>query len=252
MNFTLQRPLIILDTETTGTNVQTDRIVEIGFRVLYPDGTSKTWCRYINPGCPIPAEVTEVHHITDEMVAGEPSFGQLARNLAIGFNNCDYCGYNIKFDLSIIGAEMQRAGVEWSVGDARLLDPHALWRVLMPRTLSDAVRQFLHREPTEAHRALGDAEDAFEVLLAMLEAFKLPPDMDKIHALAFPVIGADGAGKIIWRGKEAAIGFGKHNGTLLRDMPAGYLKWMLNGDFTPRTKELVRDALQGKYPQKGE
>lgn len=248
----LTRALIVLDLETTGTNVKEDRIVELGFRVWYPDGSNKSWNRFIDPGCPIPADATQVHHITDEMVAGSPTFAQLAENLSRGFRDCDYCGYNVHFDLRVLEAEMHRAGVNWTPGDARVLDPLALWRILEPRTLSDAVRRFLKREPTEAHRALGDADDAMEILEALLEEFKLPLDLDKLHAMAFPMIGVDGVGKIIWKNGEAALGFGKHNGTRLRDMPPGYLKWMLDGDFTPRTKEIVRNALQGKYPKKEE
>lgn len=131
---TLTRPLFIMDTETTGTNTETARIIELGFEQWSDKGIVKEWRTLVNPGVPIPAGSTEIHHITDAMVTGckvcggaqkdlnanfctcevfapWPTFRQLAKNLAYGFRDCDFAGQNIRFDLRVITAEMKRANV---------------------------------------------------------------------------------------------------------------------------------------------
>lgn len=61
----LDRPLVVLDTETTGTDPQSDRIVHLGLIRLDPDGSSDEFETLVNPGLPIPAAATAVHGIDD-------------------------------------------------------------------------------------------------------------------------------------------------------------------------------------------
>lgn len=249
----LTRPLVCLDVEThdKGSPEQV-RIVELGFKKLYVDGREPyRYVSFVDPGVPITAGATEVHHITDDMVVNAPQFNQLAPSLLKGFRDCDYCGYNVRFDLRVIAAEFLRVGIEWSPGDAKLLDSMHLWRVGQPRTLSDAVREFLKREPTEAHRALGDAEDALDVALAQLERFQLPHTIAELHALCYDDNHVDSEGKFVWINGEVACNFGRHRRTLLKSMPVEYLDWMVRkGDFSTEVKKLVANALSGVYPTK--
>lgn len=90
----LERPIIFFDLETTGTNVTHDRIVEISYIKVYPDGTEEKKSRRLNPEMPIPAASTAIHHITDADVANEPTFRQVARSLLSIFDGCDIAGYN--------------------------------------------------------------------------------------------------------------------------------------------------------------
>ena len=82
MKLQLTRPLVFFDLETTGTNINSDRIVEISFVKLMPDGRVIEKTRRINPEMHIPEESTAIHHITDADVAGEPTFRQIASSLA--------------------------------------------------------------------------------------------------------------------------------------------------------------------------
>ena len=87
------KPRLFFDLETTGIDKVNDRIVEIA--IIRFDGEKKfEFQSYINPGIPIPAGATEVHGITDEMVADKPKFEQLAKKLHNIFNGCDLYGYN--------------------------------------------------------------------------------------------------------------------------------------------------------------
>ena len=99
----LKYPIVFLDTETTGTNVYSDRIIEIAAIRLNPDGTEKKGFTRLNPGIPIPAEAVAIHKITDKDVADKPKFADVAEKLMAFLDGCDFAGYNIKrFDLPIL------------------------------------------------------------------------------------------------------------------------------------------------------
>jgi len=183
-----------------------------------------------------------------------PTFKELAESFAKGFNNCDYAGYNVRFDVRCISGEMKRAGVEWSQGDAKLLDSLRLWQLGEPRTLTHAVRKFLGREPSAAHRALGDATDALEVAFAQLELWPdLPRDLGKLHDLCYDASAIDPDGKFKWVNGEVTFTFGKYKGVPLKQaiaMDARYIKQFMleKGDFSVEVKRLLVNALNGVYP----
>lgn len=222
----LQRPLLIFDTETTGPEPANDRIVEIGFLRIMPDGTTKEWQSFINPGIPIPKEATfgngtdayPGHGITDAMVQGcrrcyeaghvgvtqdthdsytqdephdfipWPFFSQMADNFLIGFSHTDFAGFNVKrFDLPLMKAEFARNGKEWSYDDAHILDGFRIWQLGEGRSLSDAVEAFLQRKHEGAHRALDDVQATAEVLIAQLTRFiRLPRTLPALHEKCWP------------------------------------------------------------------
>ena len=112
MKLNLKRPMVFFDLETTGTNISTDRIVEISVVKVMPDGEQIVRTRRINPEMPIPAEATAVHHITDEDVKDCPTFRQVAKSLREFMTGCDFCGFNSnRFDLPLLAEEFMRAGV---------------------------------------------------------------------------------------------------------------------------------------------
>lgn len=229
----------------------------MGFHIEYHDERpSRQWAHYFKPDLLITPAATEVHGITNEMVAGAPRFDQLAGNIASGFKNCDYCGYNVSFDLRCITANMRRAGVRWSRGTARLVDALAIWRKAAPRTLSDAMQVFLQRSATHAHRAFEDAKDAFDISQAQLAKWPdLPRTPAELHLLCFGDDShfVDPDGKFIWSDNQVVCNFGKHGKTKmpLKYMPRKYLDWMLTGgDFSIEVQDLVTAALKGIYPTK--
>lgn len=259
MTLQLVRPLIWLDVETHDKcNPEDSHIIELGIHICYHDGRpDKTWCKFIKPGVPISPGATEVHHIKNEDVVDAMPFSYYAKNLATGMRDCDFGGYNIKFDLRVIEAEMKRAGVPWSWDGAFLADGLRLWQIGQPRTLSDAVREFLGRGTTDAHRALGDAEDARDVFLAQLERWqdKLPTTMKALHELCFPQDpnAVDREGKIVWLDSgQACLTFGKHARKPLRAVPRDYLEWVIGQSFPSDTKEILKQCLRGNFPTKQE
>lgn len=257
----LDRPLVALDVETHDTRCQIEqaRIVEIGFIMLYPDGHEpKRYNSLIKPDLMITPEGKAVHGISNEDVASRPMFKQIASSLAKGFTDCDFAGYNVKFDLKVIQCEMQRAGIQWSYSNAHIVDALRMWQIAEPRSLSDAVNTFLDREPRMAHRALEDAEDALDVAIAQLHKYpKLPRHVKLLHEKCFPQDpnSVDPDGKFVWRGGTAVFGFGKYRDKSIEEVLAldsQYLsKFMLGGDFSPEVKTIINNALQGNLPTRG-
>lgn len=252
----LTRPLFSIDIETHAfVAPENSHIIEMGVIGYYPDGTTKEFHSLFKPPIPITQEATDKHGITNEMVKDAPAFkGAGAQRLAATFTDCDFCGYNVLFDLRVLQGELTRSGIPWRYRKAYLLDGYALWKAIKPRTLEGALKEFLDREPRQAHRALEDAKDAYDVFLAMLDRFGLNYIPETIHKMCFKEIDdsnwVDPDGKFIWDNNEVICNFGENGKkkTPLRQMSSRYLKWILNSDFSPEVKELVKNALNNLYP----
>lgn len=246
----LERPLIVFDTETTGTNPRADRVIEIACLKVHPDGRRELWLRRINPGIPIPPASTAIHGITDADVAGEPRFRELAPELAAFLAGCDLAGYNIAgFDLPVLRAEFLRAGVPFDVSDRRLVDAQRIFFSREPRHLAAAARFYCQSEHAGAHGALADAEMTLRVLEGQLERYaELPRSVGQLHDLFCAGIDQDldPEGRIRLVNGEPTINFGKNRGRALRDIgreEPGFLRWILKGDFSEPVKTIARKYL---------
>lgn len=254
----LVRPLAVLDLESTGLNPDLDHIVQIGLTIHYPTKPPVPWVTLVNPGVPVPAEATSIHHITDEMVKDAPLFRHFADGLAKHLTNVDYVGYGVYFDLKLLRMEMRRAKVAWNweTTDSRVIDALSIYRRLKPHDLASAYREYVDPAGFEgAHDAGRDVAATEAVIVGQLGAY--PNDVPRtVAALAdycFPVRPGyvDKAGKLMWRNGEACLAFGRWTGKPLREVDKGYLEWMLTSDFPADTKAVLRTALAGEYPKRG-
>ena len=89
MKLNLKNPIVFFDLETTGTNINTDRIVEICYLKVYPNGNEETKTMRINPEMHIPEASSAVHGIYDADVADCPTFKEVAKNVARDIEGCD-------------------------------------------------------------------------------------------------------------------------------------------------------------------
>lgn len=263
----LTRPLFVLDTETTGTDTNSDRIVELGFQRWTADGMDKEWRSLINPGVPMPAGAQAVHGITDimlnqcqrcgnlrigctcEQFHAVPMFKQLASNLAKGFADCDFAGKNVRFDLRIVAAEMKRAGVEWSYVSARVIDIDRLEQLAVPRDLGSLHEKYTGAKHDGAHGALSDVRASTTVIVKQLEAHEqLPRDLDKLHEAQWPGwLDDNGSFKMV--NGVATCMFGKWRGRPMRAIESSYWDWILKNDFPGDVKALASAAKLGKFPE---
>lgn len=249
----LTRPLVALDIESTGTNPDADRIVELGLVRLDPDGTRSTWRWLLHPGRPIPPETTAIHGFTDEAVADQPGFVDEAGAIAAALTGVDLCGFGLRgMDLPMLRAEFARAEVPWPCEGARVVDAYEIFRDREPRSLGKAVRFYCERELVGAHGAVADAAASLDVLLAQVEHY---PDLPRDLAGLDVASGgrrpdwATELGHLRWHEDgHLTVGFGKHKGRRLYDLDDGFLRWVLRNDFPADVRALCEDVLRGAQP----
>jgi DNA polymerase-3 subunit epsilon len=265
MQLNLKRPIAFFDLETTGVNVASDRIVELGIVKISPDGTKESKVKRINPGIAIPLESSLIHGIYDADVANEPTFKAIARSLAEFLKDCDLGGYNSnKFDIPVLMEEFLRAEVEFSLEGRNCVDVQNIFHQMEQRTLKAAYKFYCQKDLINAHNALADIEATYEVFLAQIEKYKDVEFTDKAGNKSIPVVNdmkalgdftkmtrnVDLAGRIVYNDKGVEVfNFGKHTGKpvleVLRQEPS-YYAWMQQGDFPLYTKKvLTRIKLQG-------
>ena len=255
MKLNLNRPLIFFDLETTGTNVTQDRIVELSYIKVYPDGREEQKSRRINPGIPIPPASTAVHHITDEDVKDEPTFNKIAKSLHQIFEGCDIAGYNSnKFDVPLLMEEFARCGINFDVSGRHFIDVQNIFHKMEQRTLVAAYRFYCGKELEGAHSALADTLATYEVLKGQLDKYKdLENDVEKLAKFSASGKNLDLAARIILDDQDRPIfNFGKHKGKtvkeVLRKEPSFY-DWMMQGDFPKNTKDVLFQ-LKSQYSKK--
>lgn len=254
MTLNLTRPLVVLDVETTGLEPDIDRIVQIGLVTQPPGGVIQQFQSLVNPGCPIPPEVTEIHGITDEAVKDAESFPAVWSRVAELLEGADLCAYNARFDLSMIEAECKRNGIPWEP-PARVIDPLLIFRAFHPHTLVGAVRHYCGREHEDAHSAMGDVLATLEVLEKQSEAHGLA-SVEQLIEASQPAKNAqwvDATRKFYWRFGAPVFAFGKHRGRPLAEVvncDSSYLDWMLRQDYGLEVDELIRNALRGRIPSR--
>lgn len=175
-------PVVAIDTETTGRDPTTDRVVEVAC-VRWERGAitlRKSWL--VNPGRPIPKEASDVHGISDDDVKDAPTFADILPELLEALEGAIPLAYNAEFDRKQLLAELGRLAHPASPPpafqkNAEWLDPlvwaRELHKLEKSRALGD-VAQRLGIELTQAHRATNDAEAALNVFVRFQEDPRLP------------------------------------------------------------------------------
>lgn len=280
MKLNLTRPLIVFDLETTGLDFIRDRIIQISYIKVSPDGTEERENIFVNPEKPIPHEVVELTGITDDDVKDAPTFKTLAPQLCEKFKGCDFAGYNSNhFDIPMLAEEFLRAGIDFDFSKVRLIDAQTIFHKMERRNLAAAYKFYCGRKMEDdftAHRADEDTEATYRVLMGELDKYApgvqeepdrvLENDMDCLAEFSKQNDNVDFAGRIVWKpvigadgkpvldadGKEQKVevfNFGKYKGRPVADVlrtDIGYYSWMMGGDFTFNTKQvLTRIRLRG-------
>ena len=245
MELNLKNPIVFFDLETTGISVVTDRIVEISYVKVSPNGTEEVKTRRINPGMPIPPASTAIHGITDEDVKDCPTFKEVAKSLASQIEGCDLAGFNSnRFDIPLLAEEFLRAGVDLDMTKRKFIDVQTIFHKMEQRTLVAAYKFYCDKSLENAHSAEADTIATYEVLKAQLDRYpELQNDMQFLAEYSSFNKNVDFAGRMIYDedGNEV-FNFGKNKGRLVAevlDKEPGYYSWMMNGDFSLNTKQVL-------------
>ena len=273
MTLNLTTPLVVFDLEATGLDIVNDRIIQISYIKISPDGHEKRENLFINPEKPIPSVVEELTHITNAMVANAPTFKEKAQELSTEFAGCDFAGYNSnQFDIPLLAEEFFRAGISFDFSKSRMIDAQVIYHKMERRNLAAAYKFYTGRKMDEdfnAHRADEDTEATLRVLEGQLDMYApgkqeeeervLENNMDFLHKFSRMNNNVDFAGRFVWRpvldanGKDMldsagnpirkeAFNFGKYRNDFVADVlrrEPTYYHWMMQGDFPADTKQVL-------------
>ena len=246
MKLNLKNPLVFFDLETTGTNINTDRIVEICYLKVYPNGNEESKTMRINPEIHIPEASSAVHGIYDADVADCPTFKEVAKSIANDIEGADIAGFNSnRFDVPVLVEEFLRAGIDIDLTKRKFIDVQVIYHKLEQRTLSAAYKFYCGKNLEDAHTAEADTRATYEVLKAQLDRYPevLENDINFLSEYSTYSKNVDFAGRIVYDDNGVEVfNFGKYKGipvseVLKRDM--GYYGWIMNGDFTLNTKNVL-------------
>lgn len=251
----LTRPLVIIDLETTGTNLGLDRIVEIAMVKINPDLKKAVKRKLINPEMPIPVQASDIHGITDEMVQGAPTFRQAANEIKQFMEQCDLGGYNSnRFDIPLLAEEFLRAGLEFDLSGRKLIDVQRIFHTMEQRTLSAAYKFYCNKILEGAHSAEQDAAATWEVLEAQLEKYpQLGTDLESVLKFLGDEQIVDFARRFVMENGVEVFNFGKHKGRPVADVLKAepqYYDWMMKGDFPMHTKQKLTEIFNRTFLRK--
>jgi len=256
MNLNLTKPIIFFDLETTGTNIATDKIVEISILKVFPNGNkeSKTWL--VNPEMEIPQPSIDVHGITNEKVAAEPTFKELAPKVNEMIADSDLAGFNSnRFDIPLLAEELMRAGIDFDMKNRKAIDVQVIFHKKEQRTLSAGYQFYCGKELEGAHGAEADTNATYEILLAQLDKYDdIENNVDALSEYSTHGERADFAGFILMNDKKQEIfSFGKYKGRTVEEVVKenpGYNNWIQNADFPLYTKKVLREIKERMKPAK--
>lgn len=229
------RPLAVIDLEATGADPASARIIQVAVLRLVEGGGSlsldSSFETLVDPGVSIPAEVSDLTGITDQMVGDAPTFDELGENLRPLLQGAHLAGYNsLQYDVPLLKAEYGRHGLGPLPGpeDRVHLDVMRLEETFRGKSLGDVFQKYFGKRPEEAHTAMADVRSTCKVLKGQLQTYESKRD---VRALAERATGSDvdSQGRLKRSGGEIVVAFGKHEGTALkrlREEEPGYFEWM--------------------------
>lgn len=245
MQLKLKNPLIFLDLETTGLNISSDRIIELSYLKVFPDGKEECKTVRINPEMPIDPKAMAVHGISNEDLKDSPTFKSIAQTLANTFEGSDFAGYNSnKFDLPLLAEEFLRCEVDFDMKRRKFIDVQIIFHKMEQRTLGAAYKFYCQKDLENAHSAEADTRATYEVLMSQLDKYTdLENDVDKLSDFSTHTKNVDFVGRIVLNEKNVEVfNFGKYKGVPVEEVfekdPA-YYSWMINNDFPLYTKKVL-------------
>lgn len=242
----LTKPLCFFDLETTGINIKKDRIIEISILKIFPNKNkqSNTWL--INPNIPIPENISNITHITNEIVKSKPVFKEIAPNIINIIKDSDLAGYNCnRFDIPFLAEELLRNNFDFDFSKHKFIDIQVIFHKMEPRTLSAAYQYYCKKKLINSHSAKIDTQATYEILKKQIQKYKnIENNIEFLNDFCtFNKNNVDLIGLIQYNeNKEEIFNFGKYKGKPVSEIlkkDYKYYKWIQKSDFPFYTKKIL-------------
>jgi DNA polymerase III subunit epsilon len=224
---------VCLDCESTGLDVNNDRIIEIALKIFTFDKTIYSFESLIDPQCDIPQESQEIHNITQDMVKNKPTIDKVLPEILSSITNHLIVGHGISFDISLISNEAKRNNIICNIHEAKCIDTLRMARLYgdSPINSLEKLRQHFNIPAEGAHRAMSDVTVNIAVFKHLSKNFNTTEQITE--RLKHPIA-------------LKTMPLGKHKGRKFDDIPIEYLYWAANKDFDEDLLYSIKIAIKNR------
>lgn len=244
-----EKPIVFFDLETTGTDTNKDRIVELSVVKVQNGDVIKKHHFYINPQINIPKEASDVHGITNEKVEGCPVFSEIAFMLHDFLTGCDLAGYNSdRFDIPLLQNEFSRVGIVFPEEDTNTIDMYKIEQIINSHKLDATYKRYTGNDLNDAHTAEADTFATIEILGHQLVVLQEMNDGVELDAKAIQDLcmgekeRVDFGGQLYRKDGSVYFNFGKNKDKKVTD-DIRYAEWCLSANFSKDFKDNLLKAL---------
>ena len=244
LNIKIDRPIVFFDVETTGVDVNKDRILEISAIKFMPDETSEKLYFLLNPVVHISEEASEKHGYTNENLADKPKFSDVINEILEFFDECDLGGHNSNhFDIQMLASEFKRNGYGYDLSKIKMVDTRKIYLKHNPKELTHLYKEYTGKDLVNAHSAEADVTATVEIFNAQIEKYGITTleeadSIGKTDKKGNRFLDLDGK-FIKTADSKYLFNFGPHNGEEVGIQHSGFIGWMLTKDFSDDTKRVA-------------
>jgi len=243
----LQKPICFFDLETTGLDIEADRIISIAVTKVMPDGEIISKNILVNPVISISEEATAIHGYDNSMLMDKPKFSQISKSVYAFMRDCYLCGFNSNFfDMPLLQEEFLRCDIDFPTYETISLDACSIFKNYEKRDLTSALKFYCGKEMENAHDADADTQATLQIFFAQLERYE---ELKGLSMEGIAKIGKnenavdfqsrilkDKDGDFVWN-------FGKPKGRKIKQ-EMGFGDWVLMQGFPKSFKNLVSKILE--------
>jgi DNA polymerase-3 subunit epsilon len=228
---------ICLDCETTGLDAKNDRIIEIAVTKFTFSETLETFESLVDPECQISESSMAIHHISQDMVKGQPKILEVLPQIVKLIDKHIVVGHGIRLDLNFLSESAKRCQFPSSFETVPTIDTLRLARLYgeSPTNSLEKLREHFNIEPEGAHRAMSDVIVNISVFKYLSQSFKTTEQL--LERLKKPILLKN-------------MPLGKYKGRPFNEISIEYLQWAAHADFDQDLLFSVRTELQKR--KKGE